>query len=379
MPIVSARVKEDDRQAPVAEMRANPRDVALTTVAVLAVIAALHFAEVILVPLVLAVLISYPLDPVVSFLARARVPRALGATLLLTILFGGVGAGLYSVSDDAMQFVDQLPQVARRLRLVVQSPHGANPMNKVQQAAREVEQATGDALPPGAPSLRTPRVDVQPPAVDVRQYLLAGSAGLLGVAAQLVVVVFLALYLLASGDLFRRKIVRIAGPSLTDKKITLQILQEIDRQIAIFLVVRLFVSVIVGVATWLALELIGLQHAALWGVTAGLLNTIPYLGPVIVAAAVAVVAFLQFGTVGMAAVASGATSVITALEGYLLTPCLTSRAAQMNAVAVFVGLLFWGWVWGVWGMLLAVPMLMVLKAVSDRIDGLRPVAELLGE
>ena len=108
-------------------------------------------------------------------------------------------------------------------------------------------------------------------------------------------------------------------------------------------------------------------------------NSIPYFGPVVVTGGIAVVAFLQFGTIAMAAFVAAIALAITSLEGFLLTPWLTSRAASMNAVAIFVGLLFWSWLWGVWGTLLAVPMLMVLKAVCDRIEDLKPVGELLGE
>ena len=99
----------------------------------------------------------------------------------------------------------------------------------------------------------------------------------------------------------------------------------------------------------------------------------------IVSGGTALIAFLQFGTINMALLVAGVSLVITSLEGFLLTPWLASRAARMNAVAIFVGLLFWGWVWNVWGMLLAVPMLMVIKAVCDHVEDLNGVGELLGE
>jgi predicted PurR-regulated permease PerM len=194
-----------------------------------------------------------------------------------------------------------------------------------------------------------------------------------------VLILFLTYFLLASGDLYRRKLVRIAGPSLTHKKITVQILSEIDRQIERFLLVQVFTSVIVAVASWLAFRALGLQQAGLWGLLAGIFNSIPYFGPVLVTAATATVAFLQFGNVQMPMLVGGAALAITSLEGMLLTPWLTSRAARMNAVAVFVGLLFWGWLWSVWGMLLAVPMLMVVKAISDHVEDLKPISELLGD
>jgi predicted PurR-regulated permease PerM len=173
--------------------------------------------------------------------------------------------------------------------------------------------------------------------------------------------------------------VKIAGPSLTKKKVTLEILREIDRQIEAFLMVQLFTSTVVAIVTWMAFRALGVEQAGLLGLFAGLFNSIPYFGPVIVTGGTAIVAFLQFGSINMALLVSGISLVITSLEGFLLTPWLSSRAARMNAVAIFVGLLFWGWVWDVWGMLLAVPMLMVTKAVCDHVEDLKNVGELLGE
>ena len=142
---------------------------------------------------------------------------------------------------------------------------------------------------------------------------------------------------------------------------------------------RVVTSVAVGVATWIAFRIVGLEHAGVWGLAAGIFNSIPYFGPVIVAAGTAVIAFLQFGTISMALAVSGVSLVITSIEGWILTPWLTSRAARTNEVAVFVGLIFWGFVWGIWGTLLAVPMMVALKACCDRIDDLKPVGEMLGE
>jgi predicted PurR-regulated permease PerM len=196
---------------------------------------------------------------------------------------------------------------------------------------------------------------------------------------QLVLILFLAYFLLASGDLYRRKLVKIVGPSLTKKRITLQILSEIDRQIEMFLIVEAFTSTVVALATWLAFRALGVEQAGMWGILTGVFNSIPYFGPVLVTGGTAVVAFMQFGNIHMAVIVSGVSLAITTIEGLLLTPWLTSRAARMNAVAIFVGLLFWGWVWNVWGMLLAVPMLMVLKAIGDHVEDFKALGELLGE
>jgi predicted PurR-regulated permease PerM len=206
-----------------------------------------------------------------------------------------------------------------------------------------------------------------------------GSASAAGFVGQATLVIFFVFFLLASGNLVKRKLVKLAGPSLERKKITVQILNEIDAQIERFLVLRVITSVIVGVATWLAFRWMGVNNAAVWGVVAGVLNSIPYFGPVVVAAATAVAGFLQFGTLSMALYVAGVSVVITSLEGWLLTPWLTSRAARTNEVAMFIGLIFWSFVWGIWGTLLAVPMLVVVKAFCDRIEDLKPIGELLGD
>jgi predicted PurR-regulated permease PerM len=193
-----------------------------------------------------------------------------------------------------------------------------------------------------------------------------------------VVVIFITYFLLTTGDSFRRKMVRIAGPTFSQKKITLQLLDEITGQIHRYLMVQVFTSALVGVATWIAFAWIGLERAAVWGVVAAILNLVPYLGSVVISGCAALLAFLQFGTLTMATTVGGASLLIHTLCGNLVTPWLTSRASRMNPVVIFIGVLAWGWLWGIWGLLLGGPLLMVVKAVCDRVDEFKPVGELLG-
>jgi predicted PurR-regulated permease PerM len=186
-------------------------------------------------------------------------------------------------------------------------------------------------------------------------------------------------YLSASGDLYRRKLVRLAGPSLSQKKITVQILEEIDRQIERFLLTRLLISLIVGSVLGVGFWMLGLRQAALWGLGAAVLFTVPYVGPVAVTIGAAVAGFVQFGSLSMAGAAGGLTLAVAAIEGNVLAPWLLSRAGRMNAVAVFVSLLFWGWIWGVWGLLLAVPMMAAAKTICERVEDLTSYAEWLKE
>jgi predicted PurR-regulated permease PerM len=356
------------------------RSLALTILAVIALVLMLRYAQAVIIPIVLGVLISYALDPVVAKLVRLRVPRPIGAALVLMMMAGAGGVLAYQLSGQVVTIVDQLPEAARRVRRMVERDGrgGTSPMAQVQEAANELEKAASAATPPPSRPGVT-RVQVEDPPLRISSYVMWGSMGAAAALAQLVLILFLSYFLLASGNLYRRKLVKIVGATLTEKKVTVQILEEIDRQIAYFLLVQLCTSIFVGVASWLAFRWLGLQQAALWGLLAGVFNSIPYFGPVTVTGTIAFVAFMQFGTLQMTLTAAAVAFAITTLEGMLLTPYLTSRAARMNAVAVFVGLLFWGWVWEVWGLLLAVPMLMMIKAVCDHVEDFKNVGELLGE
>jgi predicted PurR-regulated permease PerM len=366
--------------APAPPIDANIRSAALTVVAFGAGMAVLWWAQEVFIPIVLSILISYALEPLVLGLMRARIPRAAASGLVVGALTCGIGYTAWTLSDDAAAVVSQLPEAAQKLRrTILRERGGSGAITELTKAADEL-QKTAEAAAGNTPAPRgVQRVQVEEPAFDARQYLYWGSAGVIAFAGQAVLVTFFVFFLLATGDLFKRKMVRLAGPSLEKKKITVQILDEINTQIERFLLVRVVTSVAVAAATWIAFRAVGLQQAGVWAITAGVFNSIPYFGPVIVAAGTAIVAFLQFGTIGMAVWVSGISLVITSLEGWLLTPWLTSRAARTNEVAVFVGLIFWSFVWGLWGTLLAVPMLVVVKAFCDRVEDLKPVGELLGE
>ncbi|MGH9347202.1 MAG: AI-2E family transporter [Vicinamibacterales bacterium] len=367
----------EDLTAPAA---VNVRSVSLTVLALAAAMAVLWWAQEVFIPIVLSILISYALEPLVIWLTRVRVPRAAASALVVGLLAGGLGYTVWTLSDDAADIVARLPEAAQKLRQTLGTRRGEpSAIAQMQEAAEELQRTADATAGPNPPRRGVQRVEIDEPAIDFREYLFWGSANAVAFAGQAILVLFFVFFLLATGDLFKRKLVRLAGPSLEKKKITVQILNDINAQIERFLFVRVVTSVVVGVATYVAFRLVGLDKAGVWAILAGVFNSIPYFGPVIVAGGTAVVAFLQFGTVPMAVYVSGISLVITSVEGWLLTPWLTSRAARTNEVAVFVGLIFWGFVWGLWGTLLAVPMLVVVKAVCDRIDDLKPVGELFGE
>jgi predicted PurR-regulated permease PerM len=381
-PIEIPRASELEDAVPVEGRTVKVRSTALSLVLVLLCILLLRFARQVFVPIVIAVLLAYALEPLVMLLRRLRIPRFAAASLLLLAFLGGSGLVLYGLRGQAAAFVDQLPESARKLRTLVETHRREGepgPIESIQQAATEIEKTASAAAGTEEPPKGVTRVQVVSPTLRFRDYLWSGGHGVVTAATEVVLVVFLVYFLLLSGDLFKRKLLAIAGSALSRRRITTRILDEINRSVERFLLVRFLASVMVAATIWPALLWMGLDYAAIWAIVAGLLNVIPYIGPGIVTCALALAAYLQFGTPSMAIVIAGVTLGITSLEGWLVTPKLMGRACRMNDVAVFVGLIFWGWLWGVWGLLLAVPMLMVVKTVCDHLADYRWFGELLGE
>ncbi len=380
--------RRSDPERVLLHMPVDVRSLSLVVIAVLASIFALQWARPIVVPILLGIMFSYALTPVIDRLARWHVPRAIGAAVVLLAIVAGIGWGGWALSDDASALVETLPQVAQKVRKSLESvrrkPSGS-PIDRVQQAASEIEQAAAQPAAAGSAGAAAPRVVearrvvVEQAPINVRDYLWTGTLGLFAFLGQLAVVFFVTLFLLASGDTFRRKMVKLAGPRLSQKKITIQALDEVSEHIQRYLVVQIATSVIVGVATGLAFFALGLNNAGAWGVVAAVTNLVPYVGAAIVGGGSAIVAFIQFDSVDKGLMIGASSFAIHALVGNLLTPWLTGRASRMSPFAVFVGVLFFGWLWGAVGLILGTPILMAAKTICDRVDELKPVGEFLGE
>jgi predicted PurR-regulated permease PerM len=368
---------------PVRVVRYTRTGVALVILAAIAVVAALFFARAFFVPLLIGILASYTLRPVVDWLRRFRIPQAVAAALVLVVLVSGVSWIGYALSDEVAVVIEKLPDAARRLRAKLTSTRSTVPtaLQNVQEAANELQKAATDvALKPGT-SERAP-----PPAVAAtsdssalfRDYALAQSALLLSIAAKTPIVLLLTYFLLASGDHFRRKLVMLVGPSLTRKKEVLAILEEVDAQVQRYLLVMLVSNALIALGTWLVLEAMGMEQAGVWGVFAGVLHFVPYLGPVVVAIASGIAAFVQFGSLLTAFSVGGATLLVAGLIGMVFMTWLQSRVARVNAAVLFIAILFFGWMWGIAGVLLGAPLVAIARVVCDRVEPLKPVGELLG-
>lgn len=357
------------------------RNASLVVLAVLASVVMLRLGSPVFIPVLLGLLFSYALSPATARLERLRIPRALGAALVILGSLGGVSALVWSLADDAVDLVEALPQSASKLREAVRPRPGApeGSIEKVQKAAEQLEQAAEESGGAQVTVRRgVTRVQIEKPRFNVKDYLWPGTLGLLGLIGQMVVICFITYFLVAGGSEFRRKLVRIAGPTFARRKITVKVLDEIAAQIQRYLLVQIYTSAAVGLATWLVFWWIGLEQAAVWGVIAAVFNLVPYIGAIALTGGATLAGFMQFGTLEMALAVGGAALVIQSLEGYVLTPWLTSRASRMSPVVIFVSVLAWGWMWGIPGMLLAIPIMMALKAVCDHVEDLRPIGELLG-
>jgi len=220
---------------------------------------------------------------------------------------------------------------------------------------------------------------VDHPAFKLGNFLWESSMGALGAVIQAAMVAFLVFFLLLGGDTFKRKLVRLAGPSMSKRKIAVHILDDINGSIQKIMLMLLTTNLLVGLLTWIAFRWIGLENAGAWATAAGLLHIVPYLGPGVTALATGMAAFMQFDSLATALLVAGASMAIATLVGTFVTTWMTGRIANMNSAAVFVSLLFWGWLWGFWGMLLSVPIIVIVKVVSEHVAQLHPVAELLGD
>jgi predicted PurR-regulated permease PerM len=361
----------------------NARGLALGIIATVAFIYAVQWAEKFLVPVLLGVFIAYTLNPVVLWLERWHVKRAIGATVVSVLILALLAGVAYRVQDEFFNIVDDLPAITQKVTRVLKRGSDGQPSTiaQVQAAAAQIEQATNSA-PPDARQAKRPVPSApagQGSSIKIMDLLLAGSVGLMTFASQATMVVFLVFFLLLSGDTFKRKLVKLTGPSLSRKKVTVHILDDINTSIQHYMFMLLVTNTLLALLMWVALRAIGLHNAGAWAIVAGLLHIMPYFGPLLITAATGMVAFMQFESVEMALLVVGASLGIATLVGTVIATWMTGRIAKMNAAAVFVSLLFWGWLWGVWGLLLGVPLVVMFKVVAERVEGMEVLAELLGE
>jgi predicted PurR-regulated permease PerM len=343
------------------------RSITLTGIFVLLVFYTLYFARDFILPVVLAFLLTFLLAPVVRGLHRIRVPETIGAALVILAVLSGVVYGVYSLSGPAGDWIERAPEGLRRVERRVRDLQ--RPVAEVREAAEEVQEQVEEM----AGQQRSP-TEVQVEGQTLTGVVLTQTQAFLAGA---VVTIILLYFLLASGDLFLRKLVRVL-PRLSDKKAAIEIARDMEDHISKYMVTMTLINVGLGIAVGGAMRLAGMPNPVLWGVAAAIANFVPYLGPVVTLGMIALVSLLTFEDLGRALVAPALYLGLNAVEGYIVTPMLLGRRLLLNPVVIFMGIIFWGWLWGIPGALLAVPILVSFKIFCDHIEPLSPIAEFLG-
>ena len=355
------------------------KNISLTVIALIAVVFALDWAQSFFISLLIGVLLSYTLSPMVVWLhKKLKLPRLVGSTIVMLTLIAGLCAAAYGLRGEVQSIIDELPVAAKKIsRGIASMQTNRSNMQVMQKAANTVERATSGITP--SSSQGTMHVIVDSPPFRIGDLLWAGSLGVFGFLAQAAMVIFLAYFLLLAGDTFKRKLVKLAGPTMARRKITVQILDEINYSIQRYMFMLLITNTLVGLISWGIFQWLGLQNAGAWAVAAGFLHVIPYFGTLLTAVITGLAAFIQFNSIAMAVIVAAASIGIAVVVGVFITTWMIGRIANMNAAAVFISLLFWTWLWGVWGILLSVPIIVIIKVVSQHVEQLHPLAELLTE
>ncbi len=327
-------------------------------------VGALYFARSLLLPVLLAFLFTLILSPVVRALKRGGIPESVTAFLLVLLVAGVLGGGAYWLSDPVSKWVGDAPQIGTQLRLKLISLR--KPVEKIMEAQKQVEDATTQKAAPGVQ-----QVIVKEPGL-ISQAARGAPDFLAGVGLALV----LLLFLLASGDMFYEKLVRVL-PTLTDRKQGVRIARDIEREVSRYILTISGINAALGVVVAGGLYALGMPNPFLWGVAAAILNFIPYLGAITGVVVVGIIAIVSFPTLGQALPAPAVYLACTVIEGQFITPALVGRRMQINAVSVFLAIAFWGWLWGIVGIFIAVPVLIVVKIFSDHVPGLGGLQEFL--
>ena len=332
----------------------------------LAALYTLWWAKPVLLPIALALLLSFVFAPIVRGMRRVGIPEFVSAGAVVTMLIGVLALAIYQFSGPAANILSEAPRNLEQVGNLWRDLR--EPVERMSQAAEEAEEIAATATDDEALEVTIKEPAWSEVLVDTAFELVVGA----------VIVFALLFFLLAGRNKFLRKLVRIT-PGFRRKRTLAPIARGIENQASSYLLGFAFNNFILGCAVTLALSLLGMPYAALWGTVAAVFNFIPYMGSLITLCALTLAALSSFDDVKSALYVSGAYLVLTTLEGTLMQPVLIGRKLALNPVGIFVSILVWGWLWGIPGALLAVPILAVAKTICDAVDGLRPFGELLGE
>ncbi len=326
---------------------------------------ALYFAKDFFLPVVLAFMLALTLSPIVRVLSWRGIPAPLSATLLVLVSFSGLGIMGFLLSGPVIDLVNDAPKIGWELRERLSEIRG--PLTRFMKASEEIENVTEGSSEP----------DVQKVVIAQPGIVSRAAGNLLSIGTTVAVTLVLSLFLLASGSFFYEKIVQ-SFDLMSDKKRALRIVYDVEREISRYLLTVAIINSGLGVAVGLCCWAVGLPTPFVWGVAAALLNFLPYVGSLIGIVLVGIISLVTFDTLAMSMVAPLLYFTCTAIEGQFVTPLVVGRRLEINAVAIFIAIAFWSWLWGFAGALLAVPILVIVKVFCDHFEALRNVGNFLG-
>ena len=365
---VAARVADPPKISDLAAFLKRARavvPVAVVGLFLLGLVAFLYFAKFFVMPIVLALFLTFLLKPVVGALARLRIPEVLGATIVIAVFLALISFAATQLLPPAAQWTAKAPETLERarerFRMVLRR---AERLSRAAAQVQDMAKSTTDET--------TQKVEVKPPPVLMNAVFTYTKS----FAASSIETFVLLFFMLASGDLFLQKLVRIL-PTLRDKKSAVAIANEVQQSISAFLFTITLINALLGLLVGLAAFFVGLPNPVLWGVLAGVLNFIPYFGPITGVVVLLIAGFITFDSSPRAIVPCVIYLGLHAVESNFITPMILGRRLTLNPLVIFISLMFWTWLWGISGALLSIPMLMMLKILCDHFKPLSPVGELL--
>lgn len=343
----------------------DTRSVAQTGLFLMAIFYTIYFLRSLLLPFVLALLLSYLLRPIIRALARVKIHPLLGAALLLLSLVGAIGYGASFLAAPASGWIEKAPYSLQQLQQRLNPLK--KPMDRVAQASGAIENLT--TAQPEAAKARTVEVKEHP----LSERLFAHTTEFL---VGLVTTLILLYFLLAYDGVFLGKVIRLM-PTLSDKKRAVAITHEIESQISRYLFTITIINICLGLAVGTAVGLLGLPNPLMWGAMVAILNFVPYLGALAGIVCMTLGAVLSYDSIGFALAFPAIYLVLASLEGNFITPFVMGRSLTLNPVLVLLSITFWGWMWGILGIILAVPILAAFKIFCSHVEPMEPLAEFI--
>ena len=340
------------------------RSLALTGIFIMMVFYSLYFAAPVLIPITLALLLNMLLAPGVRLLIGCYIPQALAAAIVVISTVMMMVGVVYVLAGPAQEWLEKAPnsfyKVEQKLREL------KKPIEDIKKATEQIEKATQLDKQAQAQEVAIKRA-------SLTDLLLSGTPQII---ATIGVVTILVYFLLASGDTFLRKLVTVI-PNLRDKKRAVEIVRNIQEDISFYLTAITLTNMGLGLIVSISLGIIGIPNPMLWGAMVTILNFVPYIGAITNLVVLSVVGMLTFDSLAQALLMPAVFAVLTVLANNVLLPAVLGRRLLLSPVAIFVAIMLWGWLWGVWGALLAVPLLASFKIICERVEPLQPIAEFL--